>query len=316
MTQSLEALTRRTDSMRSIRSIVHTMKTLSVINTAPYEHAAEAIEAYHATVLEGLHALLHQIGPLDAKTPKVSPVLIVFGSDHGLCGNYNRALAGNVAEHMAGQPGNAAAKTTVLCVGAQMADALRDQGLAPEKTFFPPASVDGIGRLANLLTRHLDTLGHSHGDSDIAVSLACFARDGAKGQRPEVTALLPLDPALVRVLQSKPWSSRSLPSFTMPPRDLFQALIRGHLFAGLFRAAAEALVTENAARLALMQQAEQSVDDRLEALTAETRSVRQSEITTELLDVIIGFEALKKARKRSPNQADATQAEAQPNPQK
>ncbi len=31
--------------------------------------------------------------------------------------------------------------------------------------------------------------------------------------------------------------------------------------------AAEALVTENAARLALMQQAEQSVDDRLDALS-------------------------------------------------
>ena len=42
-----------------------------------------------------------------------------------------------------------------------------------------------------------------------------------------------------------------------------------------------------------MQQAEQSVDDRLDALMSETRTVRQDEITTELLDVIIGFEALK-----------------------
>jgi len=33
-------------------------------------------------------------------------------------------------------------------------------------------------------------------------------------------------------------------------------------------------------------------------LTAETRSVRQSEITTELLDVIIGFEALNNRNRR------------------
>ena len=79
------------------------------------------------------------------------------------------------------------------------------------------------------------------------------------------------------------------------------SLIRGHLFASLFRAASEALVTENAARLALMQQAEQSVDDQLEALKSETRAMRQSEITTELLDVIIGFEALKKGKKAKPN---------------
>lgn len=83
----------------------------------------------------------------------------------------------------------------------------------------------------------------------------------------------------------------------MQPRDLFLSLIRGHLFASLFRAAAEALVTENAARLALMQQAEQSVDDKLDTLKSDTRALRQSEITTELLDVIIGFEALKNDRR-------------------
>ena len=41
---------------------------------------------------------------------------------------------------------------------------------------------------------------------------------------------------------------------------------------------------------------EQSVDDRLDALMSETRAVRQDQITTELLDVIIGFEALRKDR--------------------
>ena len=56
------------------------------------------------------------------------------------------------------------------------------------------------------------------------------------------------------------------------------------------------MVTENAARLALMQQAEQSVDDRLELVRADLRSVRQAEITNELMDVIIGFEALKNSR--------------------
>ena len=57
------------------------------------------------------------------------------------------------------------------------------------------------------------------------------------------------------------------------------------------------MVTENSARLALMQQAEQSVDERIEEVTGELRSVRQDEITNELMDVIIGFEALKKPKK-------------------
>jgi F-type H+-transporting ATPase subunit gamma len=293
VTQTLEALSRRTTSMQSIRNIVHTMKTLSVINATPYEHAAQAIEAYHSTVLEGLHAFLSQMGPLEVPpSGGARRVLIVFGSDHGLCGNYNEALA----EHVAKQLSDVLEKTTVLCIGAQMADALLDQSIVSEPTFLPPASVDGIGRLATLLTQHLDDIQRDTGLAEISVTLAYFARDGTKGQSPMLIELLPLDRGFVHELQDKPWVSRSLPSFSMPPSELFQALIRSHLFASLFRAAAEALVTENAARLALMQQAEQSIDDRLEGLTAETRSVRQNEITTELLDVIIGFEALKTGR--------------------
>ncbi|MBJ3762019.1 F0F1 ATP synthase subunit gamma [Maribius pontilimi] len=295
MTQTLESLSHRLSSLQGIRSIVHTMKTLSVINAAPYEHAASAIEAYQETILLGLHAFLSQIRPLDPD-PSASRAraLVVFGSDHGLCGNYNQALASYLAHNADGSGGT----QTILCVGAQMADALRDVGLPPEVTVFPPASVDGIGRLANLLTRRIAEIRQDFGTDDMDISLAYFTRDGQRGQRPELAKLLPLDPDLIRDLQRKPWKSRSLPIFTLPRPELFNALIRGHVFASMFRAAAEALVTENAARLAQMQQAEQAVDDRLEDLASEIRSVRQTEITTELLDVIIGFEALKKKRRR------------------
>lgn len=289
MAQTLETLARRATSMRGIRSVVHTMKTLSVINSAPYEQAARGIEAYHATVLDGFHAFLTHFGPLDLPSPKGGPqILIAFGSDHGLCGNYNEVLAAHVSELRE--------TDTVLCVGAQMADALADQGIPVDQTFFPAASVDGIGRLANLLTRRLEAIRAAGPQPEIRVSLAYVARDGVQGQRPVTLPLLPIDQDLMRNLAEKPWVSRSLPTFSMPADDLFRALVRSHLFATVFRAIAEALLTENAARLALMQQAERSVDDRLEALGAETRAVRQDQITTELLDVIIGFEALKKRR--------------------
>jgi F-type H+-transporting ATPase subunit gamma len=277
--------------MEGIRSVVHTMKTLSVINSAPYERAVYAIEAYHDTVLQGLHAFLSLFDPISGATSE-SPtrVVVVFGSDHGLCGNYNEALATLVKETI---KSNGDDPTTVLCVGAQMADALTNQDLNPESVFFPPASVDGIGRLANLLTQKLDNIRLSSLPRVMAVDLVYFARSDGGTQAPQFAALLPLDSGLISDFQTKPWASRSLPSFTMPPDELFMSLIKGHLFASLFYAAAEALVTENAARLALMQQAEQSVDDRLEGLKSDARSIRQSEITSEILDVIIGFEALK-----------------------
>lgn len=292
MAQTLEVLARRTSSMQGIRSVVHTMKSLSVINAAPYEHAAKAIEAYHETVLEGLHAFLSHSGPINTAVMDHSArVVVVFGSDHGLCGNYNEALARHVDQYIGPNTDHA---TTILCIGAQMADALAEEGHGVASSLFPPASVDGIGRLANLLTQKLDEIRQTHFPHDLTVSLAYFARGDGGLQAPRITPLLPLDPALVASLKTKPWASRSLPTFSMKPDEVFMSLIREHLFASLFRAAAEAMVTENAARLALMQQAEQSVDDKLETLKSDARALRQSEITTELLDVIAGFEALKK----------------------
>ena len=294
MTQTLELLNHRTGTMRSIRGIVRTMKTMSAINALPYEQAARAIEGYRNTVLDGFHAFLHRNGalPLEPERGAV-PVIIVFGSDHGLCGNYNEILAAVVAQAVEKPQ---AAK--VICVGAQMEDAITGLNILTEATLLPPATSDGLGRLAGSLITRLDGIRRASGSGVIAVSLVFMQRIEHGQQVPVLQGLLPLDPDLIGALAKRPWTSRSLPQFSLPPDQLFAALIRSYLFTDLFRAAAEALVTENAARLARMQQAEQSIDEQLDELTAETRSVRQSEITTELLDVIIGFEALNNRNRR------------------
>lgn len=310
MAQTLETLSRRTASMRGIRGVVHTMKTLSVINSTPYEHAAHAIEHYHQTVLDGLHAFFKSRGQQEAMpSENLKHVMVVFGSDHGLCGNYNEALATFVAKQCQGPPDE---PLKVLCVGARVADALVDHNIDVASTLFPAASVDGIGRLANLLAQRLEVIQRAAHPNGLAVSLAYWTRDKGNGQQPVLTPLLPLDTGLVSNLKSKPWQSRSLPSYSMQGSDLFEALLHNHLFASLFRAIAEALLTENSARLALMQQAEQSVDDRLDQLMSDTRAVRQDEITTELLDVIIGFEALREIK--VPKRGDANEIAETENP--
>ncbi|SFA69106.1 F-type H+-transporting ATPase subunit gamma [Poseidonocella pacifica] len=308
MPQTLETLTRQMGSMESIHSVVRTMKTLSVINSAPYEQAGRAIEAYHRTVLSGLHGFIRSAGTLKLPAQKVNVrVLVVFGTDHGLCGSYNAVLAAYVAEQLDARQG---AAPRIACVGAQMSAALADRAIAVDRVFLPPASVDGIGRLANLLTRYLDGVRLKAAPSEIAVDLLFIARADGGGQEVRSVPLLPLDTTVLKDLKEKPWDSRSLPTFAMKPTDLFRALIRGYVFASLFKASAEAMVTENAARLALMQQAEQSIEERLEALRSDANALRQSGITTELLDVITGFEALKKTRRRKPAQGGGPAGQA------
>jgi F-type H+-transporting ATPase subunit gamma len=292
MAQSLEALERHSDTLTSIRGIVHTMKTLSAINAAPYERAARSIEAYHQTILQGFAAFAYRTGGLNLQQDaSAAQLMVVFGTDHGLCGNYNEILAQLVKQH---QNTHNAGAPHLLCIGAQMQDALSDQGLEPEATLLPPASADGVGRLAGDIVARIDRLNRGQSLLGVGVTLA-FTQRGEQGIREPVTRrLLPLEPSLLQ--SAKRWQSRALPDYTMAADALLSSLVRSHIFASVFRASAEAMVTENAARLALMQQAEQSVDERIEDVLGDLRSVRQTEITNELMDVIIGFEALKKRR--------------------
>lgn len=294
MAQTLETLSRHSDTLTSIRGIVHTMKTLSAINATPYEQAARSIEAYHRTILQGFAAFAHRTGEIALQSEDAAEhLLVIFGSDHGLCGNYNEILAEVVKRHCQAQ---ATGKQRLLCIGMQMNSALFDQGLLPESVLLPPASAEGIGRLSGDIVTRIDAISRGQSLYRIAVMLA-FTQRGEHGLRePVIRSLLPLDPSLLQ--PDRRWHSRSLPDYNMAPDVLLASLIRSHIFASVFRASAEAMVTENSARLALMQQAEQSVDDRLEQVKGEMRYVRQTEITDELMDVIIGFEALKKKPRR------------------
>ncbi len=284
MAQTLEHLSRQNDTLGSIRGIVHTMKTLSAINATPYEHAAHSIEAYHQTILQGFAAFAHRTGEIALHPEDVrEQLVVVFGSDHGLCGSYNEILAEEVNTHYRAQTSST---PRLICIGAQMNDALCDLGLAPAVILLPPASAEGIGRLAGDIVTRLATISRGQPLHRLGVTLA-FTQRGGHGLREPVTQrLLPLEPSLLR--RERRWPSRSLPDYSMSPDALLASLVRSHIFASVFRASAEAMVTENAARLALMQQAEQSVDDRLEEVRGEMRSVRQTEITNELMDVIIG----------------------------
>ena len=294
MSQTLEFLTRQNATLTSIRGIVHTMKTLSAINASPYEQAAVSIEAYHQSILQGFAAFAQRTGELklskysDNNSPSNSQqLLIVLGSDHGLCGNYNENLAAVVKEFCQAQQ---VKKRQILCIGAQMSDALTDLELIPDVVLMPPASAEGIGRLASDLVTRIEafsqTISNSQGLTNSSVSLAFTQRAEHGFSQPTTKRLLPLNPKLLQ--PKKNWESRSLPDYSLEPADLLAALIRNHIFASVFRASAEAMVTENAARLALMQQAEQSVDERLDEVKDDLRYVRQTEITNELMDVIIG----------------------------
>ena len=104
--------------------------------------------------------------------------------------------------------------------------------------------------------------------------------------------LLPLDRAWLQQMSKYKWPTRGLPTFTRDRSLLFSGLIRQYLFVSLYRAFAESMASENAARLASMQAAERNIKNTVDAFRMALNEQRQNAITDELLDIVSGFEAL------------------------
>ena len=110
---------------------------------------------------------------------------------------------------------------------------------------------------------------------------------------PHMVELLPVNMAWLKEIARKRWDSKSLPIFRMDGDQIFSSLIREYLFVSLYRAFAESLASENASRLASMQNAEKNIEEQLQDLHMQFHRTRQMTITEELLDIVAGFEAMQ-----------------------
>ncbi len=287
--ETLEALEKRIATTEDLRAIVRTMKSLSAVSIHQYEQAVTALRDYGRTLELGLQVLLHRERPqLPEPAPRDAETLaVVFGSDHGLCGRFNLEIARFVGEDL-GRDGAAAPR--YLVAGARVAAQLEAEGAELERSFLLPGSVSGLTELAYRLLGEIDALRARHPIGRVRLFYMRRAESGRA--TPRGRQLLPLDPRWLRALAQRPWPGPTLPSFTMQPPALFAALVRQHLFIGLFRAAAESAASEHATRLAAMQAAERNIESHLSETQALYRRRRQQAITEELLDVVAGFEAL------------------------
>ena len=129
---------------------------------------------------------------------------------------------------------------------------------------------------------------------DLARVEVMFARHRqGSGTTMERSLLFPVD-----LRSFAPGQPRLPPLHNLPPAMLLEKLIADYVFGLLTEAAIEALASENAARFAAMDSAHENVSKKLERLCQDARQARQDEITTELLDLVTGAEALRSAERR------------------
>ena len=295
--ESLEQLHKQLDSLDELRTIVKTMKALSAASIRQYEHAVEAVGGYYRTVERGLHVVLKDMEQAAATAPRERVprrlAAVVFGSDHGLCGRFNEEITEHALERMDSTAADRENRL-ILAVGARVASSLEHEGQVIEEDFLVPGSASRITATVQQILLKIDEWREQDGVH--YVYLFYNRHSGGKGYHPTGIELLPVNLRRFQRLQEKRWPSRSLPTFTMEREVLLSRLLHQYLFVSIFRACAESQASEHASRLAAMQSAQRNLDDRLDEVTMTFRRARQSVITSELLDVVAGFEAITGGR--------------------
>ena len=152
--ETVEKLRNRIGTAEELQSVVKTMKGLSAVSIRSYERAAKAVGTYSEGVKLGLQILLSQNRGLGPGTPHHGPTksgIIVFGSEQGLCGPFNR----HVCEHALSEVGAREITpegTRIAAVGSRLGDELSIHVSARIERFPMPASVDAVTeRVADIL---------------------------------------------------------------------------------------------------------------------------------------------------------------------
>jgi F-type H+-transporting ATPase subunit gamma len=291
MSDTQVSLRRKIDGAVKLESVVRTMKAVAASSIGQYEAAVKALAEYEYSVQLGLSLCLRRVRPaaLRSSTGKGPGVIcaIVFGSDQGLVGQFNEAMAEFVEAKLAALPG----EKKIWAIGERLEGRLADAGLPVAGQFPVPTSVSAITGLVGRLQIAMESQGDD-GWTEVYV----FHTRPTSGAlcEPVSQRLLPLDAEWQKDLANIQWPSGNLPELCGQEKSTVRAFVSEYLFISLFKACAESLASENASRLAAMQRAEKNIDSLLTDLNRSFYRLRQSSIDEELFDVIAGFNALEK----------------------
>jgi F-type H+-transporting ATPase subunit gamma len=292
--EELESLKRNIKNAEDLQSVVKIMKTISSSNIREYEKAVESLGQYNRTIEMGLQIVmmnkpdefqLFQLTKSESERKRLGAV--VFGSDQGLCGSFNDQIANYVIDKLKGIEHET---RSVIAVGERVISRLEEAGQPIDAHFSSFGTHQGITQIMLDVLVELEEWRMKRGIDKIVLFYNKSGQDAAF--RPHMVSLFPLDMDWLRTLAEKKWPCRTLPTFSMDADKLFSSLVRHYLFFSLYRAFVESLASENASRLASMQMAEKNIEEHLNELSVQFHRRRQASITSELLDVVTGFEAI------------------------
>jgi F-type H+-transporting ATPase subunit gamma len=295
----LKEIESRLRSVQNTKKITYAMKLVAAAKLRKAQEAVQRSRAYS----DSLAGLLRQLGAelnnsnatyaLMEKRETVKAVrLVVIGGSRGLCGGYNanlhRKIEAAIKEIQVKHPG---ATVTSTLLGRKPAEYFRrvSRGYTKALEELP----EDVSRWPiDDLCREIEN-DFISGEVD-AVYLVFTKFKSALSQTPTVEMILPLDgEALTGGAQGATLSERAgVAIFEPSPQEVFSAVLPRVFRTKIRQAALDAKASETGARMTAMDAATKNAGELMKTLTRLRNKLRQGKITSQLLDIVGGAEAI------------------------
>ncbi|HEV8572636.1 MAG TPA: F0F1 ATP synthase subunit gamma [Actinomycetota bacterium] len=294
MGAKLRTIRRRIRSVQSTMKITRAMELIAASRILKAQQRVEAARPYAEQLTRAMEDVARQTGALvhplleERPNPQKVAVLLVT-SDRGLCGAYNANVIRR-AERLIGRLRGDGVEPVLYVVGRKGVSYFRFRRIPVESSWTGFSEVPGYAQAEEIGEALIGAFAEGGVD---AVHAAYTDFRSAFTLRPIDKRFLPIAPEEVSGEAAEP-SAEYI--FEPEPAEILDALLPRYVTAKIFHAMLESAASENAARRRAMKAATDNAEDLIRRLTRVANQARQAEITTELMEVVGGAEALRQIR--------------------
>jgi F-type H+-transporting ATPase subunit gamma len=282
MAERLADIVARIQNVRQLEAVVTAMRGIAASRAQQGRSLLAGIEAYTRVVSAAIGqalSLLPQDGQAPTQSSHARYGLIVFCAEQGFAGAFSERVLEAVNGDLPG--------ATVFLIGTRGIAAAEERGI---RAAWRTEMATQAGAIPGLANRIADALYERVADGAVArVDVAFSQAHPGGGIAIARHSLLPID--LVRF----PHPAVNLPPLTtLAPPVLLERLASEYVYAQLCEAAMHAFAAENEARMMAMAAARTNIESKLSGLSQREHQLRQEEITTEIVELAAGAEALSR----------------------
>ena len=295
----LRQIRRRIRSVQSTKKITRAMELIAASRIVRAQQRVEASRPYAEQITNVIRNLASggagRDHPLLAQRDAVQRVgYVVITADRGLAGAYNSNVI-RAAENALRTDTDLGRDYSLVLVGKKAQGYFRYRGYRIDHAYSEMSDLPSYED-ARQVAGEVMKLYESGAVDLVDIAYTQFLSAGT--QRPTVRRLIPLEQVDdAETAGNEPQASYE---FEPEPEGILERLLPRYVEARVFAAMLEASASEHAARQRAMKSATDNADELIKTLTRVANRARQEEITTEIMEIVGGAEALRQAPGRGP----------------